>query len=97
MNKLVRGTQRKMVVVKTADSEIFDEAYFILRKDTPKSNAPEWTMLEEANRIINNSVISREKEARSKRAVSVKEFLFYVGGLVSGSGIIGLCWAIFAS
>ncbi len=86
-----------MVVVKTADSALFDEAYFILRKDAQKSAAPEWSMLEEANRIINKSVISREREERSKRGVSLKEFLFYVGGLVSGSGMIGIFWAIFAA
>ena len=95
MNKVVKGTQRKMIVVRTADSELFDEAYFILRKDNSRyGSASEGSMIDEANRIINKSVLSHERERGRSAAISVRELLFYIGGLVSGSGIVGLFWLI---
>ena len=93
MNKVVRGTQRKMVVVKASDSELFEEAYFILRKDCARErDASEDSMVLEANRIINKNVFSRERCGTG--GVTFKDFLFYVGGFVSGSGIVGLFWLI---
>ena len=95
MNKVVRGTQRKMVVVKAQDSELFEEAYFILRKDLGhKQSASEDSMVLEANRIINKSVFSRERDRHGGAGVTLKDFLFYVGGFVSGSGIVGLFWLV---
>ena len=95
MNKVVRGTQRKMVVVKTTDSELFDEAYFILRKDSAKNgDASESSMIDEANRIINKNIFSRERERRRAAAISARDLLLYVGGLASGSGIVGLFWLV---
>lgn len=95
MNKVVRGTQRKMVVVKTADSELFDEAYFILRKDSARYNdSSEGSMIDEANRIINKSVFSRERDRGRAAGFFARELWLYIGGLVSGSGIVGLFWLI---
>ena len=97
MNKIVKGTQRKMVIVRTADSDLFDEVYFMLRKDVKRgAGASEESMLEEASRIINKSVFSREREVYGRGSISVRSFLFYLGGLFCGSGMVGLFWFIFS-
>ena len=45
----LRGTQKRMIAVKTADSNIFEEAYFVLRANIDKSSDD---IIAEAERII---------------------------------------------
>lgn len=50
---LLRGTSKRMVSVKSNDSKLFEEAYFILREDLAEMPLPD--LLEEANRIVEKS------------------------------------------
>ena len=56
---MIRGAQKKVVVIKTADSKIFEEAYFVLKKDR---GADGGDMVKEANRIIESFEESDKKE-----------------------------------
>ena len=48
---MLKGAQKRMIVVKTADSRLFEEAYFVMRADTSPSGED---MVYEANKIIEN-------------------------------------------
>ena len=66
---MVRGCQKKIVYLKNTGSEVFDEAYFVVR-DGALSGMEECDMIKEANRIL-DECISFEEE-RSYRQIIVE-------------------------
>ena len=59
---MVRGCQKKIVYLKNTGSEVFDEAYFVVR-DGALANKSECDMVEEANRILNECMALDEKRS----------------------------------
>ena len=53
---MLKGAQKRMIVVRTRDSRLFEEAYFVMRRDLPDTDAHGSDMLWEANRIIDRSL-----------------------------------------
>ena len=49
---MLRGCQKKIIVMKNTGSPMFDEAYFILSENALRAHASERDMINEANRII---------------------------------------------
>lgn len=84
---MIKGCTKRVIVVKDVRSDIFEEAYFILRP-SQQSNAPEKSsndILTEANRIVSTCEcdaprgtvgISRKKQTKFK----VRDFLFFTCG-----------------
>ncbi len=64
---ILKGAQKKMIVVKTADSDIFEEAYFVVKAN---GSGGDKDMIAEANRIIEERRIqpsgAKEKKPRRK-------------------------------
>lgn len=54
----MKGTQKKMLLLKNTGSDIFDEAYFILKDRFPAVTVSESEMIKEANRIVSENLIS---------------------------------------
>ncbi len=75
---MIKGAQKKMIVMKTSYSDLFEEAYFVLRRE---NRAEEEDMVEEANRIIES--VGGKK--RSVKRIYNKEWLFGVGGCIAGA------------
>ncbi len=75
---MIKGAQKRMVIVKTADSELFEEAHFVMRREEGGSKGD---ILREANRIIEESCGRRGRRehllAKHKLACSL---LFLSGG-----------------
>ena len=91
---MIRGAQKKMIVIRTHDSRVFEEAYFVIRRDTEISEG-ETDMLTEADRIIRHSTqgfsVTRTPilgEGKWKRLALRLAFL--VGGFLMGSGCTAL-------
>ena len=82
---MIKGAQKRVVVVRTADSGIFEEALFVLRQE---SSAHETDMVAEADRII------RESGGKKRGVGNVKRILFSVacfcGGSVFGGALVAL-------
>ena len=53
---MLRGAQKQMIVIRTHDSRLFEEAYFVVRKPRTGRPACKEDMLWEANRIIERSL-----------------------------------------
>ena len=81
---MVKGIQREMVMVRTAESELFEMAYFILRSDTEKKYAPK-SIIYEANSIVSavcaDGACEKEKRKRQRRAGT----LWFAAGALAGA------------
>ena len=89
---MLRGLQRKAVIVKTTESSIFEEAIFFLRETgEPKKETTD--MVSEANRII------AKTDGRACASADVlKRILRFVAcffcGAALGGGAVVLCFLL---
>ena len=63
---MLRGSQKRMIVVRTRDSRLFEEAYFVIRRSADEHGGDaddEWDMLREANRILESSMAGVRRES----------------------------------
>ena len=86
---MVKGAQKRMVVVKTADSDMFEEAYFVIRRNAGHRSMD---MLAEANRIIEGCGIGK----REKRKIDLRLLLFCLASFMSGGFLGAFCVALTA-
>ncbi len=89
---MLKGAQKKMIVVKTAESNVFEEAYFVVRRDAENSHMD---MLAEANKIIENCTGGRRKKEKTKLMPKFRDWVFFAGGAGFGGGIAALLFLIF--
>lgn len=94
---MLRGARKNMIVVRTRDSRVFEEAYFVMRRDRGTA-VDEADMLWEANRILESTVPHGGREPRGASAAGrrrwVRNLLWFGMGLCSGGGITGLLWLL---
>lgn len=82
---MVRGCQKKIIYVKNTDSDVFDEAYFILSDKIPEATE-ECDMVEEANRILGECGYIKEKRrifATVKKAL-IENIPMLFAGIIIG-------------
>ena len=84
---MLKGAQKRMIVVKTADSRIFEEAYFVL-KNGASDAVSEKDIISEATSIINRYSQSGASPKRAKR--SLKGLFYFLTGTAIGF-ILFLC------
>ena len=95
---MLKGTQKKVVIIKDTKSGIFDEAYFILKNNTDVSVQTR-DMVAEANRIINCSVTENaEGDLLKNSGISLhqKRAEKYIRPLWFSLGVL-FCCGIFAA
>ncbi|MBR5515214.1 MAG: hypothetical protein IKU52_03315 [Clostridia bacterium] len=79
---IYKGCERKMIMIKNTGCEYFDEVYFILKEKRNYNNIKEDDMLKEANRIVNENLISFVPQKKKK---TLKTDLFsFCAGVFSG-------------
>ncbi len=79
---MIKGAQKRMIVIKTSDSSIFEEAYFVMRNEKASSNED---MVSEANRIIAGCG-AKKREKRSFVGVSLLiPLCTFIAGSILGS------------
>ena len=83
---MIRGTQKKMIVVKTTDSLCFEEAYFVVRRECSAGGGD---MVNEANRMI--ARIEGEKKGRydSKKG-GLRSLALFLCGCGAGAIVTAL-------
>ena len=75
---MIRGAQKRLVVVKTEGSRLFDEAYFILRREIPEKTFRKEDLLNEAEKVLLK--VSPGVRPKRKRG----RLLFFFLGLLFG-------------
>ena len=73
---MLKGAQKRMIVIKTAKSSVFDEAYFLVK---PNLDIEELDMIAEADKIA-RGVLGAEKEKKKKPRGEMK--LYFIVGLL---------------
>lgn len=77
---MVKGAQKQMVVLKINDSEVFEEAYFLVRRG---ADAARMDMLTEANRIVEECGIGRKRKLKA----NVRLIVFSVASFLAGGAV----------
>ncbi len=81
---MVKGTQKQMVTIKTADSHYFEEIYLVVREGyRPRESAE--SMMAEANRILDECQLMPQPVRRRR----LPSFGFFCGALLGG-GLVAL-------
>ena len=79
----MKGYERKIIMLKGTDSEIFDEAYFLIRRDFKEEKGAE--IVREAQRIVDMNTTRRRAQSKRKRewiAFAVGAFAGFALGLI---------------
>lgn len=89
---MLKGAQKKMIVVRTRDSRLFEEAYFVMRDGGNPADGHR-DMLDEATRIIDGEALSpMSHPPKNKRRWIGRALSFSLGWLVG----VGMAWAYFS-
>ncbi len=81
---MLKGAQKRMYVVKLGEDSLFEEAYFVLRREATATAGGD--MVSEANKIIRQSASPHAVQKR-KVKLSWQVVLGFGCGLVTGGGI----------
>lgn len=85
---MVKGNTRQVIVVKSPDPKLFEQAIFLLREDAlEKHGIGERELLEEARRVANGLVMSSEPAKKRRR-------LPPIGWAAIGAVPVSLAWLI---
>lgn len=83
---MIKGCQKRMIFVKNTGSDIFDEAYFVLKKDVPYEEGFEEDIVRTATAIINQNPFRKRLEKPKKNLSSF--FCFLIGLAVGIAGML---------
>ena len=87
---MLHGCQKKVIHLRTTGSEMFDEAFFIVRENLPQKTPPERDMVREANKILMSARTANEREAALHR----RRFLSGLACFLSGAGVCALIFLL---
>ena len=90
--EVVRGCEKRIYHVKNPDSEIFDEAYLILRRQEKGKSMSPRDIENEAMRILNSAVGGNSSPSKLRDKRLLKAFL--AGALLSAITILAISLVI---
>jgi hypothetical protein len=64
---MIKGCQKRMIFVKNTGSDLFDEAYFILKDDVPSNSELDGNIVRAATAIINQSGFLRQSAPKRRQ------------------------------
>lgn len=89
---MIKGCSKRMIVLKNTGSELFDEAYFVVKPHSSVSSFKgERAFIDEANRILNESLYATSAMHKSTKSTRSS---FFSGAFI-GFLIGGVCTAAF--
>ena len=69
---MIKGVQKNIIIIKDTNSEIFEQAIFIIKRGTPQLS--DHTLKKEAERIIELKTSNYLKNAIRKKSIFTKFF-----------------------
>ena len=85
---MLRGYQRRVIFLKNTDSELFEEAYFLLRDREHSQRVEKRELIEEAIRIIDSKDNGTARRGR-RAALALLKFIFpFLIGALTGGAIL---------
>ena len=76
---MIKGCQKRMIFIKDTGSDLFDEAYFVLKSDIPSQDDFENDIIKTATAIVNQNQFRRK---RKPLKISKSVLLFLLGMLI---------------
>lgn len=89
---MIKGCQKKIILLKNTGSDFFEEAYFILKDGALPSSATENDMIREASRIISESQLSSYCAKTRSRGIRQRIAYCLLGAGGCGAFIGFLVW-----
>ena len=88
---MVRGCQKKIIYLKNTESEVFDEAYFVVSDNALTSEIDECDMIVEANKILDECIFAEEEKSLKNKIFDIvkRKVIPFAFGIASGI-IIGI-------
>ena len=93
---ILKGIQRRMIIVKTDRSDIFEVAYLVLRNGIGNDSDSCEDMLAEANRIVNGTDTRKRKKALKKKISKSAAFGYFLLGIFFGASVGLLVYSLTA-
>lgn len=84
---MVKGISRRVIVIKTPDPRIFDEAIFLVREDAIKKGITQDEVLREAQSVANDYIKNNLRRRKLPKIPAPAFTLF-------GAGATALIWLI---
>lgn len=78
---MLKGTQRKVIVIKDTKSGIFDEAYFMVKNSADSAHLTTSDMVFEADRIITSYTLKSGDDEKKEPEKYLRPLWFFVGVL----------------
>lgn len=92
---MIKGCSRRMVILKDTGSDFFEEAYFVLKTDSPFcSLRNERDFLNEANRIVSENRSDPFSTLPSPPQKAHTWFFFLIGAIVGAAACAAVFWGI---
>ena len=82
--EMIKGCQKRIIQIKDTKSKLFEEAYFVLKKENVAVQGKD--MVSEATRIIRQSAGQQQNRAVSKK-LPWQAWVGFGIGLLSGGGL----------
>lgn len=85
---MLKGYQKRLIMMPTRESALFESAYFILRTDSKPKSPTKNEMLSEATRILEENTLMPSKKSFSRRHLLVALLV----GMLVGALAVGIVW-----
>ena len=87
---MVKGAQRRLVVLRTTGSALYEQAYFVLRDDRTEHD-DEPSLIAEANRILKENFLPKQQRGKHPRR---RAALWLLAGVILGAAAASLLFLI---
>ena len=85
---MLKGYQRRLIMMPTKGSPLFETAYFILRKETDVKAPNQNEMLCEATRILEETTLTAKAPTFKRRHIALALGI----GICVGAVVMGILW-----
>ena len=95
---MIRGVQRKIIVIKGDKSSVFENVYFLLRNDISDANRSDRSdgdILREANKIIAQNYSDKKRKKYEKRKKIRRGLAIFLSGLLLGALSMVSVWILY--
>lgn len=95
---MIKGCQKKIIMINDTGSDVFDQAYFIVKDNENDRKLSKTDMIREANRIIEENLLGAYfcGSKTNGRKKEYGRFVFFLGALCGGA-FVGILWAVVSS
>ena len=93
---MLKGCQKRIIMINDTGSDIFDQAYFIIKDANICDRFCKTDMIREANRIIDNNLLGAYFSGERKKKRGRYDVRSFVLGALFGAALVAILWLVIA-